>query len=271
MVATVAIIVAAWLVASFDHRQPTSAVATLNRSGHLTAAPDALVAVLKHAIALSELTAGAFDVTVKPLLDARRAGATDLSAWRSLVDYRQIEIDGDHVRLGLRGAAITLDGIAKGRVIDAGVETLHKLGLDQVLVEAGGDLRTLGRRADDTPWRVGIAHPRRAAQGALLSVLPIAAQAVATSGDYMDSFAPDFSEHHILDPHSGRSPVDLASATVLAATAMEADALGTALMVLGSQAGLALAERLPGVEAVLVTKGLRVFATSGAPLRQTLT
>lgn len=259
------------LVTLFDHRQPAGALATLNRSGYLAAPPGAFVEVLQYAVALGELTAGAFDVTVKPLLDARRAGVTDLGALRSVVDYRQIEIDGERVRLGLHGAAITLDGIAKGRVIDGGVETLRELGFDQVLVEAGGDLRTLGQRADGTPWRVGIAHPRRAEQGELLSVLPVAAQAVATSGDYMDAFAADYSEHHILDPRLGRSPVDLASATVLAATAMEADALGTALMVLGSQAGLALAERLPGVEAVLVTKDLRVLATSGATMHQTTT
>jgi thiamine biosynthesis lipoprotein len=256
------------LIAHLDHRQPTSALATLNRRGYLAAAPDALVEVLQRAVAIGDLTAGAFDVTVKPVLDARQAGATDLSALRAVVDYRQIEIEGRQIRLGSRGAAITLDGIAKGRVIDGGVEALRQLGFDQVLVEAGGDLRTLGRRADGTPWRIGIAHPRHAAQGELLSTLSVDTQAVATSGDYMNTLVSDYSEHHIVDPHSGRSPVDLASATVLAATAMDADALGTALMVLGSQDGLALAERLPGVEAVLVTKDLRVFATSGAAVQQ---
>lgn len=250
------------LITFFDHRQPASPLATLNRNGALDDAPPELLDLLQRAITFGELTGGAFDVTVKPLLDARQAGA-DPTALRHLVDFHQITLTGQQVRLRIPGAAITLDGIAKGRVIDGGIEALHHLGFDHILVEAGGDLRALGARADSAPWRVGLAHPRQAAQGGLLSVLPISAQAVATSGDYMNSFTTDYSQHHILDPRSGHSPVELASATVLAATAMDADALGTALMVLGSTAGLALAERLPGVEALVVTKDLRMLKTSG--------
>ncbi|MCE7982307.1 MAG: FAD:protein FMN transferase [Caldilinea sp. CFX5] len=252
------------LIAIFDHRQPASPVATLNRQGYLAAAPVELIDLLQRASAFGELTGGAFDVTVKPLLDARQTGA-DLTGLRALVDFRQIAITDHAVRLAIPGAAITLDGIAKGRVIDGGVETLRHLGFDHVLVEAGGDLRTLGARAAGAPWRVGIAHPRQAA-GALLAVLPVTTTAVATSGDYLNRFTADYSQHHIIDPHSGQSPVDLAGATVLAATAMAADALSTALMVLGSAAGLALAERLPAVEAVLVTKDLRVLKTSGVAM-----
>jgi thiamine biosynthesis lipoprotein len=251
------------LIAIFDHRQPGTPLAILNREGTVEDAPPALIDLLTHAVAYGELTGGAFDITVKPLLDARRAGVKDVASLRSLVDFRQIKINGQRVRLGIPGASITLDGIAKGRVIDGGVDALRRLGFDHVLVEAGGDLRTLGSRADGAPWRVGIAHPRGAGQGEILSVLPVGAQAVATSGDYMNSFTADFSQHHILDPRAGRSPVDLASATVLAATAMDADALGTALMVLGSVDGLTLAEQLPAVEAVLVTKDLRILKTRG--------
>jgi len=254
------------LIALFDHRQPTSPLSGLNRSGFLDQAPLELIQVLRRAVDFGELTQGAFDVTIKPLLDARQAGKADSTDLRALVDFRQIQIDGGRVRLGIPGAAITLDGIAKGRVIDGGVDALQQMGFDQVLVEAGGDLRTLGARADGSLWRVGIAHPRQTAQGEILAVLPTGAQAVATSGDYLHTFSTDYSQHHIIDPRSGRSPVELASATVLAATALDADALGTALMVLGSQAGLALAEGLPGVEAVLVTKDLQVLKTSGVSL-----
>jgi thiamine biosynthesis lipoprotein len=251
------------LIAYFDHRQLASPLAVLNRTGDLPVAPPELLDLLQRAIAFGELTAGAFDVTMKPLLDARQAGGGDSAALRALVDFRQIDIVDQRVRLRIPGAAVTLDGIAKGRVIDGGVAALQQLGFDQILVEAGGDLRALGARADGTPWRVGLVHPRHVAQGAILSVLPIGTQAVATSGDYMNSFTTDFSEHHIIDPRSGRSPVELASATVLAATALDADALGTAFMVMGSRAGLALAEALPNVEAVLVTKTLRVLKSSG--------
>lgn len=254
------------LIGLFDHRQPDSALARLNRDGHLDRAPMELLAVLKSAIDYGDRTGGAFDVTVKPLLDARKRGEDDpalLTALRDMVDYRHVTLRGDTVRLGIPGAAITLDGIAKGRVIDAGIGALQAAGYGRVVVEAGGDLRTLGARADGTPWRVGIAHPRANEKGGILAVLPIGARAMATSGDYMHAFTNDFSQHHIIDPRTGQSPSELASATVLAATAQDADALGTALMVLGADAGLALAERLPEVEALLITKDMRVLKTSG--------
>jgi thiamine biosynthesis lipoprotein len=251
------------LIAIFDHRQPASALAVLNRTGKLEGAPAELLAMLRSAIAFGDLTDGAFDVTVKPLLDAYHRGAANRADRRALVDYRQIELAGDRVALQIPGAAVTLDGIAKGRVIDGGVAALQQAGFDQIVVEAGGDLRTLGRRPDHTPWRVGVLHPRPASPGELLAVLTVGGEAVATSGDYMNSFTADFRQHHILDPRTGESPDELAAATVLASTALEADALGTALMVLGSAAGLALAERLPGVEALVVTKGLRVLQTGG--------
>lgn len=251
------------LVGIFDHRQPASPLATLNREGALNNPPPALLDLLRRAVTYGDLTNGAFDVTVKPLLDLQRAGKAVTATVRRLVDYRQLVLDEHQVRCAIPGAAVTLDGIAKGRVIDGGVAALRQLGFDQVLVEAGGDLRTLGHRPDGHPWRVGIAHPRAAAPGELLAALPVDAQAVATSGDYMHFFAADFSRHHIVDPRSGVSPAELAGATVLAATATDADALSTALLVLGSEQGLALAARLPGVEAVLVTKDLRVLQTSG--------
>lgn len=251
------------LIAVLDHRQPTSALARLNREGQLASAPTELLEVLQRALDYGDLTGGAFDVTVKPLLDARRDGIPETASLRARVDYRQIQVGGGAVRLGIPGAEITLDGIAKGRVIDGGLEALRQLGFANALVEAGGDLRTAGGRADGAPWQVGIAHPRRAEQGDILSVLQVLTRSVATSGDYMNAITADFSEHHIIDPRTGSSPLELASATALADTAMDADALSTSLMVLGAEAGLALAERLDGVEAVLVTKDLRVLKTRG--------
>jgi thiamine biosynthesis lipoprotein len=253
------------LIALFDHRQVTTPLSVLNRTGGIDGAPQPFVEIMRRAVAFGAETGGAFDVTVKPLLDALRAGAPVDAALRACVDYRQIEIEGARVRLAIPGAAVTLDGIAKGRIIDEGAATLRALGFDQLLVEAGGDLRTLGARSDATPWRVGIANPRRP-DGPVLATLAVRGQAAATSGDYMNAFSPDFALHHILDPHTGQSPLDLASATVIAPTALDADALATALMVLGSRAGLALAERLANTEAVLVTKDLAILTTAGAAL-----
>ncbi|MCA9873723.1 MAG: FAD:protein FMN transferase [Anaerolineales bacterium] len=99
----------------------------------------------------------------------------------------------------------------------------------------------------------------------LLRVFPISIQAVATSGDYMYRFSQDFRQHHIIDPRTGTSPTDLASVTVLAPSATDADALSTAVMVLGSEAGLELAARLAHVEALVITKALEIRQTAGFP------
>ncbi|MDT8304672.1 MAG: FAD:protein FMN transferase [Anaerolineae bacterium] len=242
------------LIALFDYRQPQTPLARLNRTGRLAAPPVELVELLFHARSYSELTGGAFDVTVKPLLDGSAA----------LVDYRQLLVGRDEIRLGRPGMAVTLDGIAKGRVVDGAVTVLHSHGFDNVLVEAGGDLFGRGARGDGRPWRVGVTHPR-AGEGAVVASFSVEACAVATSGDYQHFFVPDFSEHHIVDPRSGRSPLELASATVLAPSATDADALSTACLVLGKEAALSLLERLPNVAGLLVTKEMARLATTNFP------
>ena len=242
------------LIALFDYRQPRTTLARLNATGRLLGPPAELVELLSLAQSYGELTGGAFDVTVKPLLDGRDAP----------VDYRQLRIGESEIRLLQPGIAVTLDGIAKGRVVDGAVAVLNSQGFDSVLVEAGGDLFGGGTRADGSPWRVGVTHPRLV-NGPMVATLTVAARAVATSGDYQHYFSPDFSAHHIFDPHSGRSPVELASATVLAPSATDADALSTACLVLGRDAGLTLLERLPNVAGLFVTKAMERVATTNFP------
>lgn len=250
------------LITVFDHRRSDSPLAVLNRDGALPAPPPELVDLLRQAQRYSAISGGAFDVSVKPLLDAYQAGAAAPQRQKHLVDYRQIQIDDAHILLAQPGMQLTLDGIAKGRVVDGATAVLTAAGFTNVLVEAGGDLVGLGRRADGQPWRVGIAHPRR---DATLGALPVTQQAVASSGDYRHSFTQDLRAHHIIDPRSGVSPAELAGATVLAPAAMDADALSTALMVLGVQDGLALIARLPHVEALLITKDMKIVRSAGFP------
>ena len=252
------------LIEFFDHRRPDSALAILNREGRIVRPPAEFTALLAQAQAISAWSRGAFDVTVQPLLDAYGRGETDVAQVRKLVDYGQLSVGADRISLGQPGMAVTLDGLAKGRVIDEAVAVLRGRGFDRVLVEAGGDLAGLGQRADGTPWRVGVAHPR-AQSGQILATLELTNRALATSGDYMNYFIQDFSAHHIVDPRTGHSPSELASVTVMAPTATEADALSTAFMVLGSAQGVALAARLPNVEALFVTKTMQQIATPGFP------
>ncbi len=249
------------LIAIFDHRQSDSTLTQLNQQGYLSSPPPELTAVLTQAAALGDLTGGAFDVSIKPMLDAVSAGK-EPSAYKRFVDYRRIQLNDNAIRLE-PGMAITLDGIAKGTVVDGAVIALRSSGYENILVEAGGDLMANGRSVE-SPWHIGIRHPRRAER--LLAALPVSNQAVATSGDYMHAFSADFSRHHILDPRRGRSPQQTASVTTLAPSAAMADALSTALMVMGVDEGLALAEQLANIEALFVTKTMQLHHTSGFPV-----
>jgi thiamine biosynthesis lipoprotein len=254
------------LIKILDHRRQTSALGRLNAQGALRDAPIELLEVVEKALEFGELTEGAFDITVKPVLDAYASGRSVTSDLRRLVDFRQVAILGSQIRLGQPGMSITLDGLAKGRVVDGGIAVLRHIGFENILVEAGGDLVAQGARGDGRPWEIGILSPREDRQPGTIATIPVNRQAVATSGDYMNSFTTDFSLHHILDPHTLNSPVELASTTVIASTAMEADALSTALMVLGARDGLALTERLSQVEAMLVGKDLKVYRSTGFPI-----
>jgi len=249
------------LIAIFDHRQPESTLSRLNQQSNLTLPPPELVSVLTQAIAYGGLTNGAFDVSIKPMLDVVRNQKV-AADYQPLVDYRHIQLEDNLITLE-PGMALTLDGIAKGAVVDGAVAALGTQGYANVLVEAGGDLVGNGRSVDNNPWHIGIQHPRQAET--IMATLPISAQAVATSGDYMNTFTADFSRHHILDPRTGQSPLHIASVTVLAPNAATADALSTALLVMGPEAGLALVETITAVEALFITKEMQIQKTSGFP------
>ena len=259
-----------------SRHDPSSELSHLNRTGWLTGASSELVTVLERAQYYAELTGGAFDVTVKPLVDLYRTHfarynappeAAAVERARELVGYRMVALEGHDVTLSKPGMGITLDGIAKGYIIDQAVALLKSRGMFRVLVEAGGDLSLRGRQEDEHPWRVGIVHPR--AITGYYQVLESSSGCIATSGDYQAAFTADYSYHHIIDPRTGLSPTELASATVLTSNAANADALSTAALVLGMAQGLELFERLPGVEALLIDKQMNSRPTSGFPAAST--
>lgn len=249
----------------FDHRNAESPLYKLNQDGRLEKPPAELVQVFRRANEVSELSGGAFDMTVKPLVDARLEDLHLDAALLALVDYRHVTIDKTEIRFARQGMQATLDGIAKGTVVDGGVAALKGAGCSDVLVEAGGDLLVNGQPASRDGWHIGVTHPRSEQGSGTLAAFTLQSGAVATSGDYYQSLTADLAQHHIVDPRVGLSPVELASVTVLAPDATGADALATALMVMGADAGLALANTLDNVEALVVTKDLQVRQTSGFP------
>lgn len=245
----------------------SSELALLNRTGRLDKPSSELQEVFSEATRLSKETSGSFDITVLPLLNLYENSNVLpdrklLSLTGSRVDYRHIHQDKGTIQFTQPHMAASLDGIAKGYIVDRGTETLHSLGYHDVYVEAGGDLMVSGLRNKHEPWRIGIRPPRAYKTGKPLTIA-VSDKAVATSGDYMQFFSPDLMNHHILNPRTGISPLQLASATVVAPSAMEADGLATALMVLGPDAGLDLIEPRHGCEAYMISKELKEYSTTG--------
>jgi thiamine biosynthesis lipoprotein len=240
----------------------------LNR--HSAAAPlrlsAELFAVLAAAQQAAELTAGSFDVTVAPLVRAwgfgperRRSlpSASVVQAERSAVGYRALQLDPatGSARKAHGGVQADLGGIAKGYGVDRAALALEALGIENYLLEAGGEVRVRGRNAAGTPWQVGIERPDAMPQRPYF-VLPLAAGAIATSGDYRIFFEHDGRRYsHEIDP-SRAAPIDhsLASVTVVADDCMRADALATGLIVMGLERGYALAQR-HGIAAYFIERG----------------
>jgi len=252
------------LEAQLSRYRPSSDVGRLNAHGVVERPSPALLDVLALAREIHALGDGAFDVTMLPLLEAYRAAQPALPGEAALTDALArvgsdaLRVDDGRVRLQRPGMGITLDGIGKGYIVDEGVAVLKRHGFGHVLVEAGGDLMAAGRR-----WRIGVRDPRASR---LMTRIGAKDVAVATSGDYFQPFTRDFSQHHILDPRTGRSSPELASATVIAPTAARADALATLAMVLGARRTVEILEELAGCEACVVTKASGVTRTSGFPM-----
>lgn len=238
-----------------------SQLSQLNRAGEL-ASPDArFVEVLRAAQATSQLTGGAFDATVQPLWDAAVEQADPKRAL-ARVDWHKLEVGDDRVRLHGHGMAVTLNGIAQGYGVDAALAALRAHGITHALLDTG-EFRTLGRRDDGEPWTLAVRDPRDEKKSA--HVLPADGRALATSGDYATTFTGDFSQHHIFDPRTGKSPQELASVSVLAPTGLQADALSTAFMVMGADRSLQLARSLERVDLLCIAKTGAVRRTAGFP------
>ncbi|HXV75327.1 MAG TPA: FAD:protein FMN transferase [Candidatus Polarisedimenticolaceae bacterium] len=255
-----------------SRHRPDSELSRLNAAGRIDGASDALIDLLGLAHDVSAAGAGAFDVSMLPLLDVyrdprRRWGELpapdEIEHALERVDYRQIRVDTTTRRVSLLrdGMRLTLDGIAKGYIVDRGVDVLRERGFANVFVEAGGDLMASGDKGG-LPWRIGIRDPR-ASGLTLCARFDTTNRAVATSGDYMQPFTRDLTQHHILDPRTGYSSPELASSTVIARDAATADALATLTMVLGPRRGRELLESLAGCEGYFVAKDLEVTRTSG--------
>ena len=217
---------------NFSLYQNDSALCRLNRNGVLRDTPAELIEVLQFARAVSEITAGAFDVTVHPLCEVLAGGVTtdqEIEDARRRIDYRALEIEGGVVQLTKPGMAVTLNGVAQGYITDRITTVLAEHGYTAALVDMG-EKRALGPHPENRPWRVGVRSPDGDADE-LAGVFDLPAhRAIATSGGYGQLYAA-VGRHHLVDARDGLSRQTWRSVSVIAGDAMTADALSTALAV----------------------------------------
>jgi thiamine biosynthesis lipoprotein len=226
-----------------------------------------LFEAVQFALAVAEESGGAFDPTIGCVMESRgfnreyRTKQTIRTALESKdsVSYRDVRLDPDRKTITLlRPLILDLGAVAKGLAIDLAARELRPF--DNFAIDAGGDLYLGGNSPTGGPWSIGIRHPRR--DNELIGSVRVSDRAVCTSGDYERPSPAEDEGHHILDPRAGVSPHAVASVTVVAPTAMLADALSTAAFVLGPADGIRLFDRL-GVDGLIVSPTLERYATRG--------
>jgi thiamine biosynthesis lipoprotein len=233
--------------------------------------PPELAHVLTTADGISRASGGAFDATVAPVVDLWGFGPSAsiinspsdhrLGAALAKIGHHQLHINDAQtaVRKARPDVTVDLSGIAKGFAVDRIADYLERHGVDDFLIDIGGDMRMSRSSPSNAPWRIGIERPEIGPR-TVHRVINIGQGAVATSGDYRNFLESNGSMYsHIIDPRSG-APVshDLASVAVVAGTAEQADGLSTALMVMGPDAGLELANDIELSALFIVRKGGRL-------------
>ena len=224
-----------------------------------------LFSAIEFALTVARACGGAFDPTIGQALEVRgfnrnyrtgRAVVSDLPP-APPPTYRDVHLDPEQRTVTLRTPLVLdLGAVAKGLAIDLAAKELSVFG--HYTVEAGGDLYAGGRNAADAPWHVGIRHPRQG--NAIIETVGLSDAAICTSGDYERAAPTGADGHHLLDPRTGKSPNSTASVSVIAPTAMAADALSTAAFVLGPTRGLRLLAQ-QGVAGLVFSSTLERHAT----------
>lgn len=232
---------------------------------------DDTIKLLEQGILYGDLSGGVFDVTVAPLstLWNFKDYTGDIPDKESItealshVNYKNIMIDGNTVRLKDPEAAIDMGGIAKGYMADRLKEFLLSEGVERGMINLGGNVLTIGKKEDGGNWNIGIRKPFADKQEVIMSV-SVGDQSVVTSGSYERYFKTEDGRiwHHILDTKTGY-PCDneLYSVTILSDSSVEGDALSTTCFALGLKKGMELIGRTDGVEAIFITQDYKIVDT----------
>ena len=254
----------------FNRHADNTPVSWLNQKGFLKDISPELADVLHQSAFYNYISKGIFDITVLPILSLYKKSYESTNSSPSLkqinekmklVNFESIKMDKQGIRLLKDGMQITLDGIAKGYIVDQAANLVKLNGIKYALIEAGGDLRVIGGNGPDKAWKIGIKDPFEKKE--VTELFKLNNGAVATSGNYENYFDKDKIHHHIIDTSTGISPVQTISATVIAPTVMQADALSTALFIRNPKDSLNLASSLPNAEALIIAKSGKEYRSSG--------
>jgi len=229
--------------------------------------------VIERSVHFAKLSGGAFDPTVGPLVtlwgigedNPRIPSQAEIDAVLPLINWQDIELDRDKRSVFLKkpGMALDLGAIAKGYAADEAVATIRKANLKRALIDFGGNIFVYGEKRNKSPWRVGIQNPLDD-RGAYIGVVETREKTIVTSGVYERNFEDNgILYHHLFSPSNGYPANNgLLSVTIIGDVSMDADALSTAVFVLGYEKGLALLESFRGFEAVFVFEDKSVRKTS---------
>ena len=250
------------LAAILSRYEPSSAVSVLNGDGYIADAPAELTQVVGSALQLHKLSRGAFDISVQPLVDLFRESLTgeapapptseQMMSALALVDSGNIDLSKRAVSFRVPGMAITLDGIAKGYIVDKMAEVLKRRRVKNYLINAGGDIRTAGTKEKKQPWTVAVQDPTK--HGDFPDVLQLKSAGVATSGSYEIYFDREKTFHHIVNTSTGRSPDVNSSVSVVAPSSMAADALATGIFVMDPETGIEFIDKFPRCACFIIDK-----------------
>lgn len=233
--------------------------------------------VINKAQKVAELSNGAFDITVGPVVKLSGIGTEqehvpsteELDKLLPLINYKDLYVEGNSAGLKNAGQMVDLGGIAKGYAGDEAIQIYKKNGIKSGFINLGGNVVTMGRKPDGNPWTVGIRNPRpqeMIGEQELVGTITVTDKAVVTAGDDQRFFMKDGQRfHHIIDPHTGYpAQSDLMSVTLVADSSFDADALDTAVFILGLEKGKELIRQYGGgIEAVFITTDKKIYLTEG--------
>jgi thiamine biosynthesis lipoprotein len=228
--------------------------------------------VLSKALEYAELSGGSFDPSIAPLVELWGIGTEKeqvptqkkIKEKSKLIDYKQVQLlDNNNILLSRAGMKLDVGGIAKGYAADKVIAYLQKNNVQSAFIDIGGNVSVLGTKPDNELWTVGIQDPKQE-RGQVVATIDVADKTIVTSGNYERYFTRGGTRyHHILDPETGYpAKKGIISASIITEKSFDADALSTAVYILGKEEGLALVNSLEDVEAMIITDDNKIHLTS---------